>query len=210
VVKEFSFQKAYRKDIEYLSYYTYDLLLRELARRLNISVKQGHYLLIKEITSILRGKKKININELNKRIECNFYLVIKGKIKFLVGGKAKEFIKKIKTQPVPQNIKELNGQCACKGKAKGIVKIIKNKEDYPKFKNGDILVSWATNPNMVPLMKKSSAIITDEGGVTCHAAIVSRELGIPCVIGTRFATKVLHDNQLVEVDANKGIVKIIK
>ena len=59
-------------------------------------------------------------------------------------------------------------------------------------------------------MKKASAIVTDEGGVTCHAAIVSRELKIPCIIGTKIATKVLKDGQLVEVNANHGWVKIIK
>ena len=63
---------------------------------------------------------------------------------------------------------------------------------------------------MVPLMKKSKAIVTDEGGVTCHAAIVSRELGIPCIIGTRFATKIIKDNDQIEVNATKGVVKILK
>jgi phosphoenolpyruvate synthase/pyruvate phosphate dikinase len=181
-----------------------------LGHRLNITVKQGHYLLIKEIGQILKGKRKVDTNELNKRMSCNFYLVINGKAKLLVGEAAKKFIKNIKSQPAPKDLDELNGQCACKGKIKGVVKIIKDKKDYEKFNSGDILVSWATNHNMVPLMKRASAIITDEGGVTCHAAIVSRELGIPCVIGTRYATKILHDGQLVEVDATKGIVKKIK
>ena len=59
-------------------------------------------------------------------------------------------------------------------------------------------------------MKKAAAIVTDEGGITSHAAIVSRELGIPCVIGTKFATKVFKDGDLIEVDADKGIVRKIK
>ena len=59
-------------------------------------------------------------------------------------------------------------------------------------------------------MRRAKAIITDEGGLTCHAAIISRELGIPCIIGTKIATKVLKDGDMVEVDANKGIVKKIK
>jgi pyruvate,water dikinase len=67
-----------------------------------------------------------------------------------------------------------------------------------------------TRPEYVPLMKKAAGIITDEGGITCHAAIVSRELKIPCVIGTKIATKVLKDGDMVEVDADKGIVKILK
>ena len=210
VVKEFGFQKAYRKDFEYHSYYVYEILLKELSRRLQLSVKQGHYLLKNEIVAALLKKKKINIDQLNKRIKCNFYVIIKGKPNLLVGKRAKTFIKQIGSLPVPKGLKELKGQCACHGRVIGKAKIIKNKEDYQKFKTNDILVSYATNPNMVPLMKKSSAIITDEGGVTCHAAIVSRELGIPCIIGTRFATKIIKDNNLVEVDATRGIIKILK
>jgi len=67
-----------------------------------------------------------------------------------------------------------------------------------------------TNPNMMPLIRKAKAIITDEGGITCHAAIISRELNIPCIIGTKIATKVLKDGDRVEVDADKGIVRKLK
>ncbi|MBU1039192.1 hypothetical protein KKC17_03155 [Patescibacteria group bacterium] len=209
VVREFSYQKAYRKDVEYHSYYTYDFLLAELARRFGMAVDQAHYLLMPEIKDILLGKKKVNINELNKRMENNFYVVVKGKPKLLVGQSAARFVKLIKKRDKSNNTNNLSGQCACPGKYKGRIKVIKNKSDYTKFKKGDILVSYATNPNMVSLMKMAGAIITDEGGVTCHAAIVSRELGVPCVIGTRFATQVFKDNDLVEVDAVKGTVKKI-
>ncbi|MEW6408479.1 MAG: PEP-utilizing enzyme [Patescibacteria group bacterium] len=76
-----------------------------------------------------------------------------------------------------------------------------------KMRKGDILVSIATDPDIVPAMKKASAIVTEQGGVTSHAAIVSREMRIPCVIGTKIATKVLRDGDLVEVDATKGLVR---
>jgi pyruvate,water dikinase len=75
---------------------------------------------------------------------------------------------------------------------------------------GDIMVAHTTFPSLVPAMKKASAIITDDGGITCHAAIVSRELKTPCVVGTKIATKVLHDGDLVEVDASLGTIKIVK
>ena len=78
-----------------------------------------------------------------------------------------------------------------------------------KFQKGDILVAISTNPDIVPIMKKAAAIVTEQGGVTSHAAIVSRELNIPCVIGTRIATKVLEDGEEVEVDATKGMVRRI-
>ena len=76
--------------------------------------------------------------------------------------------------------------------------------------NGDILVAPMTSPDFIVAMRQASAIITDEGGMTSHAAIVSRELGINCIVGTKIATKVLKDGDLVEVDADQGTVKIIK
>jgi len=109
-----------------------------------------------------------------------------------------------------KNIKELTGTTAYPGKVKGIVKIINSTKDLEKFNDNDILVSFSTNPSLVPAMNRAAAIVTNTGGVTCHAAIVSRELKIPCVIGTNIATKVLKDGDFVEVDADKGVVKIIK
>lgn len=105
---------------------------------------------------------------------------------------------------------ELKGNIGCKGfVVSGIIKVIHSQTDFGNFNDGDILVTSMTRPEFVPLMKKASAVITDEGGVTCHAAIVSRELGVPCIIGTKIATQFFKDGDLVEVDANKGIVKKI-
>jgi len=78
------------------------------------------------------------------------------------------------------------------------------------MKEGDILVSISTQPDLLPAMKKAAAFITDQGGVTSHAAIVAREMNTPCVIATKNATKVLHDGDEVDVYADKGIVKILK
>ncbi len=98
------------------------------------------------------------------------------------------------------------GLGASPGMASGAVKIIKSTDELDKIEEGDILVTVMTTPDMVPAMKRADGIITDEGGVTCHAAIVSRELGIPCVVGTGKATKILKENEIVTLDGNKGIV----
>jgi len=98
------------------------------------------------------------------------------------------------------------GLGASPGMAAGSVKIIKTTDELDKVQEGDILVTVMTTPDMVPAMKRANGIITDEGGVTCHAAIVSRELGIPCVVGTGDATSILPENSLVTLDGNKGIV----
>ncbi len=105
---------------------------------------------------------------------------------------------------------EIKGQIGNKGLVQGYVKIVRSVNEFDKFKDDEILVTGMTRPEFVSLMRIAKAIITDEGGITCHAAIVSRELNKPCVIGTKFATKILKDGDFVEVDANNGIVKIIK
>ena len=100
----------------------------------------------------------------------------------------------------------LEGQGASPGIATGRVVIVKGVKDLGRIKDGDIMVAKMTNPDMVPGMRKVSAIITDEGGMTCHAAIVSRELGTPAVVGTKTATRDLKEGDIVTVDGEKGIV----
>jgi len=108
-----------------------------------------------------------------------------------------------------KDINELKGVVACKGKVEGKVKILLRERDFEKFEEGDIIVALMTRPEYLPVMKKCAAIITEEGGITCHAAIVSRELGVPCLIGVQNALGILNDNDLVEVDAENGKVKKI-
>lgn len=100
----------------------------------------------------------------------------------------------------------LTGSAASPGIGTGIVKILKSPKEIDKIKKGDVLVAPMTSPDYVPAMKKSAAIITNEGGQTSHAAIVSRELGIPCVVGTKEATKVLKDGEMVTVNGQSGQV----
>ncbi|WOF16871.1 phosphoenolpyruvate synthase [Methanoplanus sp. FWC-SCC4] len=100
----------------------------------------------------------------------------------------------------------LEGQGASPGIATGAVVIVNTIKDLAKVKEGNIMVAKMTNPDMVPAMRKSAAIITDEGGMTCHAAIVSRELGTPAAVGTKKATTILKEGQIVTIDGEKGLV----
>jgi pyruvate,water dikinase len=100
----------------------------------------------------------------------------------------------------------LKGIPASSGKIKGKVKIILSENDFSKFKPGMILVTRATNPAWTPLIAIAKGVITELGGSLCHAAIVSREFGIPAIVGTKEATKVLKDNQEVEINGEKGLV----
>jgi phosphohistidine swiveling domain-containing protein len=124
------------------------------------------------------------------------------------------FVKEIK-RIVPSEyknteVKEVRGMIANPGVVKGIAKIILGSSDFHKFKNNDIIVASMTSVDFVPIMERASAFITNEGGVTSHASIVSRELNKPCIIGTKNATSIIRDGDLVEVNANKGVVKILK
>ena len=100
----------------------------------------------------------------------------------------------------------IRGLGAGPGRGSGEVRVLESPDQDNGFESGDVLVAEMTTPDWVPLMKKASAIVTDGGGMTCHAAIVSREMGLPCVVGTRNATKVLKDKMLVTVDGTHGVV----
>lgn len=113
------------------------------------------------------------------------------------------------TQTMNENAKLTvlaRGLAASPGIAKGPVVFVRTLEELDKVKSGDIMVTAMTNPDMVPGMKRAAAVVTDEGGRTCHAAIVSRELGIPCIVGTKDGSEKLKEGELVTVDATRGVV----
>lgn len=105
---------------------------------------------------------------------------------------------------------EIRGKVACGGKAVGRAKIINQAEDLYKVNHGDIIVAPMTSPDFMPAIRRCVAIVTNFGGISCHAAIVAREFNIPCIIGTKNATEVLKDKDLVEVDADNGIVRVLQ
>lgn len=110
---------------------------------------------------------------------------------------------------MPDAARTLSGTIACLGRVKGRVCKIMNVSELDKMKPDCVLVTSMTTPDFLPAMAKACAIVTDEGGITCHAAIVSREFGIPCIVGTKKATNLLLDNQEIEVDANAGIIRLL-
>lgn len=209
IARDFSFLKAFRKDALYHSFHTTDLLLVEIEKRFNFDLIHLRQMLPVEILDLVRGLRRPSLETLNARHTSCALLVENGRSSFIYGYQMHEEISRIKIDKI-SNTSELKGQIANLGHAQGKVKIINNASDLAKMELGDILVSIATNPTLVPAMRKAAAIVTDIGGITCHAAIVSRELGKPCVIGTRIATKILKDGDIVEVDAEHGTVKIIK
>ena len=186
---------------------------RKIAKETKINKKNLMYLLIPEAIEYLKTGKIPKESVLKERRNHSVWIFddyYHGRI--LAGAKGRKFIREntISEKLNLENQTEIKGNPAYSGKVKGIVKIVNSYKDMKKMKAGDIMVSIQTMPELLPAMKKAAAFVTDMGGITSHAAIVSRELKTPCIVGTRTATKVLHDGDLVEVDANKGIVKILK
>jgi len=209
LASEFLTLKMIRKESIFHANYATDKIREEICQRFNITLNQCRTMLPEEIEKALE-KNQINKAELKAREKEMVYFCDNGKEKIYTGQSARKFAQKLIIKEKVKQVNQLQGSIASPGKVSGIVKIIKEVNDMPKMKQGDILVAMATNPTFVPAMKKAAAIITDMGGITCHAAIVSRELGVPCIVGLKIATKVLKDGDEVEVDANKGVVKIIK
>ncbi len=165
----------------------------------------------------ISDKEIIHLARIADRLQKHYYFPQdaewakeKGKI-FIVQTRPVTTIQKVKVKETrgEENIAIaatpiLSGSAASPGIGIGPVKILTSAKEIGKVEKGDVLVAPMTSPDFVPAMKKAIAIITDQGGETSHAAIVSRELGVPCVVGTKVATKVLKDGAVVTVDGAKG------
>ena len=180
-----------------------------MAKTIGIARDDFYQLLFQEAVESYVAEKCL-VSSVEIRNRCTGFVAgyINGEFVLLAGESAVE-LNKYFDGDIQGDVNEIKGKVACKGVVKGRVRVILSKEDFFKFEQGEILVAPSTTPDYILLMKKASAIVTNEGGLSSHAAIVSRELGVPCVIGTKIATKVLKDGMMVEVDANKGIVRII-
>jgi phosphohistidine swiveling domain-containing protein len=211
IYAEFSVTKVFRRDAQLLWSYKMGILFKELSKRWDLPVKFLRFMSPAEVIDTLK-KGKINerkVTELKSRSK-NCVCYAEKDISLVFTGKAVKRWKKKVTQIVDSDLREIKGQVACLGKVIGIARIVNSVADMKKLKQGEVLVSIATNPDVVPAMKIAAAIVTEQGGITSHAAIVSRELNIPCIIGTKIATQVLKDGDLVEVDAEKGAMRVIK
>ena len=203
-------QKGFRKDMQYHGFFCYENLFKELARRNNIEDWQVFgFLFPWEVKNFL-VKKTPSISELHERRKFSCFIVSQNKLDLKIGKNAHEFSKNLNLIEDFYHLKETRGQCAYIGKVKGYVKIVQTPSDISKMNKGDILISQATSPDLLLAMKIAGAIVTNTGGLICHAAITSRELKVPCIVGTGNATLIFRDGDLVEVNASKGIIRKIK
>lgn len=188
-------------------------LYNEIAKKAGISPEDALYCLSKELVDFLIKGTKLNVRNLQKRKKQYLIWMKNYKLNLYVGEKAKQIVVYIQKHSKIEKINEIKGEIGNPGKITGYVKIISyDKSLLPQIetmKKGDILVAGQTRPEIIVACKKAGAIVTNEGGICSHAAVVSREFKIPCIIGTKIATDIFKDRDLVEVDANRGIIRLI-
>lgn len=191
------------------SHYSSKDLFSEIGRRHHLTAENIKWLNPHEVKSLILYNKLPAFKKLLDRKSTSALLFHNGRYKILEGKEAEKFIKKELGGPFVSRITDsLKGVIAYPGIVTGTAKIVIRQQDISKMKKGDILVTRMTTVDIIPAVRKASAIVTDEGGITCHAAIVSRELKIPCVVGTNFATKIIRNNDIISVDAKNGIIKL--
>ncbi len=207
-IQIFGFLRSFRADVLNMAYNNCWNIIKEIAERLDIEPIDIRLLDIDEINQSILSS--IDYKELISRRKKGFIsMIVDGKRQIIDDKDMIDQIKESITMPEEIIEENLKGQIAYPGNIKGKVKVLHNQEDMKKVEKGDIIVISMTDPNYLPVMEKASAFVTDFGGILCHAAIVSREMKKPCIIGTKHATQILKDGDLVEVDADKGTVKII-
>ena len=209
-IKDMVFLRTQRTDFFQKSSSYVQPLVKRIAAHLKVPYDDLLYLSAPEVLRALKGEFVITTC-IEKRKSGFVVFFDHEKDQILEGDNAAVFIRK---RPILRReatgLQQIIGNTAFKGKARGRVRVIKTTRDNSKVRRGDIIVAIMTTSNFIPALEKASAFITDEGGVTCHAAIIAREMKKPCVIGTKIATQILKDGDVVTVDATAGVVDIVE
>ncbi len=196
-----------RKKMTFRATHYFSILLQEIANRTKYTLHQLKYTSPKEIEDILA--QKINCELLDQRIKyCMCLLDIDGEEVITDSDLIHELDSLGRWEKSKTN--ELHWFVACKWKVTGKVSVVESVQDMEKVEEGDVLIAVMTRPDYLPAMKKAAAFVTDEGWITCHAAIVAREMNKPCIIWTKIATSSLQDGDIVEVDADEWAVKLLE
>ena len=216
LVKDFVFLRTFRTESLSKANFLVRPVLERVAKKLGISFKDILFLSVDEIIMTLQDDDGLDILKLIRKRKQGYYQILFEDEIYVFMGEEMGLIDEsgLFRDHVDEDRKDINqiedGQIAWPGIVSGRARIVKSVEDIGKVERGDIMVSVMTFPNFVPAMERASAFVTDEGGILCHAAIVAREMQKPCIVGTQNATRVLKDGDLVEVDAEAGVIRIVQ
>ncbi len=201
--------KLYRRYAQLRNFYWLDMLLAEIARRLGVSEWTVRCMVPEEIIASVEARRLVDPTIRARREGC-VYAVFAGQ-EHVVAGKQAEELRQLSrpTSPDGQAAKVLHGIVASRGKAAGFCKVIIRADDCrAEFEPGTIVVSESTDPDLVRFLRVAGGVLTEQGGVTAHAAIICRELGIPTIIGIDGLLEKVHDGDWVDMDAERGTVAV--
>lgn len=188
-------------------YYIRSKILSEIAKRLNLTQEKLTLMTLDEVMALKHCS--VTSVELAKRSRGCMTVFSEGLHTTYYGGRTYKVLAEL--LPAPSDNEQLvRGKIACPGEVTARVKVINSFEETNKLNEGEIIVTSMTTPELTLALEKASGIITDEGGITCHAAIIAREYGVPCLVGTRNATSLLCDGMLVQLDCIHGSFKILE
>jgi Phosphoenolpyruvate synthase/pyruvate phosphate dikinase len=211
IAQEYAYFRTYRMDAIYEGDYRVRNMFKEIAKRANLEYEDVIYLTVPEIKEALQGKE-ISKDVIDSRKDEYIVYLAEDEISVIEGEEAEKHISKV-DEGSSENWEgqaKIEGTVAQRGQVESEVRLVFEDADIEKVGEGDILVSPMTTPDMMVGIMDAEGIITDEGGMASHAAIVSRELGIPCVIGTETATSILQDGDKVKLDAENGVIEVIE
>ncbi len=203
---ELAYWRQYCAETSDVGFYLTRGLLKEAARQVDLAYEEIIWLSDNEILEGLDGGGIPAKAEIREREKGFGYFEAEDDEMVVTGDRLRKLVE-IHVPKVDTAVREFAGTVGSKGLAVGTAFVCATPQEAAAMVKGEILVVPQTTPDYVVVMKKAAAIVTDEGGITCHAAVVSRELGVPCVVGTRVATRVLKTGDRIEVDANSGTVK---
>lgn len=207
LLREYVWLRTYRIEMQSVSNFYIQALFKHIADKFDRTLSEIVALSPEEIYDMLERNELPTASELQMRMQSYVLVSREGAISLVHTKQGEQIALKELGEKKEDDTGQLKGNPACKGVAKGRARIILKKEDIPTCKKGEILVTSMTTPEFVPAMKKAAAIVTDEGGLLCHAAIVAREMQKPCIIGTLKATEVFENGDMLEVDAEEGVVR---
>jgi phosphohistidine swiveling domain-containing protein len=207
IYSNFGITKNRRRLAQLKNFFFLDKLIAEIALRKNLPEAYMRFMKPQEVVQLI-AKNEIP-NNIQKRIEGMAYAFINGEESIIT---EKKIIQKIIDKLESFEERQIKGNIVCCGYVVGYACKIERREDYDNidFKGKKILVSIEADPDLFDLIMKMDAIVTDQGGITCHIASIAREFNIPCIIGTKIATKQINHGDLIIVDANIGTIKIIQ
>jgi len=208
IAKEWSYLRTYRTDIIHEYGFRIRPIVEEIGKRFGYTRDEIFHMVKDEIATL--DQRLVSHKALSDRIREFVTVIIDRNVNYLWGDDCERYLRDIDSIVSSDMPSELAGTVAHKGCVSGTARVVKSVSDVAKVQRGDVLVAPMTFPSLIAAMERAAAFVTDEGGILCHAAIISREMDKPCIIGTKIATQVLKDGDLVEVDANEGVVRILE